>query len=80
MHPTEKETERVQQQRYDFWQSVRGILAKDMIFIDESGINLALTRLFARSVKGTRARGSKPLKRGKNVSGDCQEKCVKSRN
>lgn len=39
-----------------------------MIFIDESGINLALTRLFARSVKGTRARGATSLKRGNNVS------------
>jgi transposase len=58
----------VQQQRFDFWQSVREILAKDMIFIDESGINLALTRQFARSPKGKRARGSRPLKRGKNVS------------
>ena len=58
----------MQQQRFDFWQSVRGILAKDMIFIDESGINLALTRQFARSPKGKRARGSRPLKRGKNVS------------
>ena len=68
MHPTEKESARVQQQRYDFWQAVRGILAKNMIFIDESGINLALTRLFARSSKGERARDSKPIKRGKNVS------------
>ncbi|OYQ65481.1 hypothetical protein B9G53_07335 [Pseudanabaena sp. SR411] len=41
---------------------------KIMIFIDESGINLALTRLFARSSKGERARDSKPIKRGKNVS------------
>jgi transposase len=68
LHPTEKESERVQEQRYEFWQSVREILAKDMIFIDESGINLALTRLFARSPKGKRARGARPLKRGKNVS------------
>ncbi|WP_141211701.1 transposase [Pseudanabaena sp. SR411] len=33
-----------------------------------SGINLGLTRLFARAPKGKRARGSRPLKRGKNVS------------
>ena len=64
----EKESERVQQQRFDFWQLMPGWLAKDLIFIDESGINLALTRLFARSPKGKRARGTRPLKRGKNVS------------
>lgn len=39
-----------------------------MIFIDESGVNLALVKLYARSLKGERARGEKPQKRGKNVS------------
>ena len=43
-------------------------MAKDLIFIDESGVNLALTRLFARSPKGQRARGTRPQRRGQNVS------------
>lgn len=47
---------------------VRGILAKNLIFIDESGINLALTRLYARAPKGQRAHGKRPQKRGQNVS------------
>jgi transposase len=47
---------------------IQGILAKDLIFIDESGINLAFTRSSARSPKGQRARGSRPHQRGKNVS------------
>ena len=47
---------------------MQGILAKDLIFIDEAGINLAMTRLFARAPKGQRARGQRPNKRGKNVS------------
>lgn len=58
----------MQQQRVEFWQLVQGILAKDLIFIDESGVNLALTRLFARAPKGKRAHGKRPQKRGKNVS------------
>lgn len=58
----------MQQERFEFWQLVRGILAKDLIFIDESGVNLALTRLYARSPKGQRARGTRPQKRGRNVS------------
>jgi transposase len=58
----------VQHERVQFWQLVQGILAKDLIFIDESGINLALTRLYARSPRGKRARGKRPHKRGKNVS------------
>lgn len=47
---------------------MQGVLALDLIFIDESGINLALTRLFARSPKGQRGRGARPHRRGKNVS------------
>jgi hypothetical protein len=43
-------------------------LVKDLIFIDESGVNLALTRLFARAPKGQRAYGKRPQKRGKNIS------------
>ncbi len=39
-----------------------------MIFIDESGVNLALVRLYARALKGQRARGVKPQKRGQNIS------------
>jgi transposase len=58
----------VQGLRVEYWQLIQGILAKDMIFIDESGINLAMTRLFARSPKGERARGKRPSKRGENVS------------
>lgn len=47
---------------------MQGILAKDLIFIDEAGINLAMTRLFARAPKGQRAHGKRPNQRGKNVS------------
>jgi transposase len=46
---------------------IQGILAQHLIFIDESGINLGLTRLYARAAKGQRAYGAAPP-RGKNVS------------
>jgi transposase len=68
LHPTEKVSDRVQRERAKYWQLIQGILAKDMIFIDESGINLAMTRLFASSPKGERARGKRPSKRGQNIS------------
>lgn len=58
----------MQQQRVEFWQLVRGIVAKDLIFLDESGVNLAMVRLLARSAKGQRAHGKRLQKRGKNVS------------
>jgi hypothetical protein len=41
---------------------------KDLIFIDESGANLAMVRLYARSLKGEKTKGLKLTKRGKNVS------------
>lgn len=37
-------------------------------FIDESGINLAMTRLYGRAPRGERARGSAPQNYGQNVT------------
>ncbi len=54
--------------RYEFWQQVRSFKVEDLIFIDGSGVNLAMVKLYARSLRGRRARGSRPHKRGKNVS------------
>jgi transposase len=47
---------------------LQGIAPEDLIFLDESGINLALIRRCARSLQGTRAYGERPNRRGKNVS------------
>ncbi len=44
------------------------LLAQDLIFIDETGVALALTRLRGRSPRGKRTRGKRPSKRGKSVS------------
>jgi transposase len=41
---------------------------KDLIFLDEAGANIAMTRLHARSKKGKRAYGKAPGNRGKNVT------------
>ena len=40
-HADEKETERVQKKRVEFWQLVQCFLAENLVFIDESGVNLA---------------------------------------
>ena len=37
-------------------------------FIDESGVNLALTRLYGRAPRGERARGSVPINYGSNLT------------
>lgn len=54
--------------RYEFWEKIRHIKVEDLIFIDESGVNIAMVRMFARAKRGQRARAAKPSKRGKNVS------------
>ena len=68
LHPNEKETERVQKLRVEFWEKIRSIGAEDLVFVDEAGVNLALIRLYARALRGQRAREIRPQKRGKNVS------------
>lgn len=44
------------------------LVAKNLVFIDEAGVNLAMVRRMARSERGKRARGSQPNRRGQNVS------------
>ncbi len=68
LHAAEKGSKTVQSKRVEFWARIREIRIEDLIFIDESGVNLAMLRLYARALKGQRARGTKPQKRGRNIS------------
>jgi transposase len=54
--------------RAEFPAQLEGVRAKDLVFVDESGVNLAMTRTYARSLRGTRAFGSAPRNWGDNVS------------
>jgi transposase len=58
----------VQLLREEHQKKVGEIRAEDLVFIDESGANLAFTRLYARAEKGKRAFGSVPKNWGKNVT------------
>lgn len=49
LHATEKESDRVQEKRGEFWKLIRDVPAQDLVFLDEFGVNLSLVRLFARS-------------------------------
>ncbi|MBW4457377.1 MAG: hypothetical protein KME55_34600 [Nostoc indistinguendum CM1-VF10] len=49
MHASEKYTERVQKLRVEYWTTIGEVNLKDLVFIDEAGVNIAMTRLFARS-------------------------------
>jgi transposase len=42
--------------------------ARRLVFVDESGFNTSMTRLYARAPKGERAYGKVPRNRGKNTT------------
>ena len=67
LYPSQKETDRVQNLRREYWDKVRDVPVENLIFIDESGVNLGMIRLFAWAVQGLRAYCEQPRK-GKNVS------------
>ncbi|WP_225912545.1 transposase [Nostoc flagelliforme] len=41
---------------------------EDLVFVDEAGVNLGMTRRFGRTLSGQRAYGTRPQQRGRNVS------------
>lgn len=53
LFPSAKGSDRVQNLRYEFWQQLRKLNVKNLIFFDKSGVNLAMVRLYARSLKGS---------------------------
>jgi len=61
-------SERREEERASWWEQVKPLDAKQLVFVDESGSNIALTPLYARAPKGQRAAGSVPRNRGKNTT------------
>lgn len=61
-------SERKEEERQNFREQTKDLDTSKLRIIDETGSNLALTRLYARAPKGKRARGVTPRKRGKNVT------------
>lgn len=68
LHASEAETERVQNLRREYWTTIGEVSLKDLVFIDETGVNLAMTPHYARAKKGNRAYGKCPYNRGRNVT------------
>ena len=54
--------------RFEYRDWVLSIELHNLIFIDESGINLGMTRLRGRSLRGGRLYDSCPRNRGSNIS------------
>src|SRR5229473_2663995 len=61
-------SERREEDRASFRKQVKPLDAKRLVFVDESGSNIALTPLYARAPRGQRAGGSVPRNRGKNTT------------
>jgi transposase len=58
----------VQKLRTEYWERIRDVRVEDLVFIDESGSNLGMTRLQGRAEAGMRVYDSVPASRGKNVT------------
>jgi transposase len=58
----------VERLRHKHRQELSGIAPENLIFVDESGVNLSFCRLWARSPRGLRAFGSAPQNWGDNIT------------
>ncbi len=54
--------------RLEYWEKVKDIKQKNLVFLDETGVLLGLTRTHARSERGTISYAVKPFYRGKKVT------------
>lgn len=61
-------TERVQNLRGEYREKVKNIEPKNLVFLDEMGVLLGLTRTHARSPYGTRVYDLKPFYRGAKIT------------
>src|SRR5436305_7780547 len=61
-------SERKEEERQQWGEQVKKLDVSKCRFIDESGSNVGLTRLYARAPKGKRAYGTIPRNRGKNTT------------
>jgi putative transposase len=52
----------------EYWEKIKDIKAENLVFLDEIGILLGLTRTHSRSPSGTRVAEIKPFYRGEKVT------------
>jgi transposase len=68
MHASERDTPRVQAERALYRDLSATLDLRRVKFIDESGLNIAMTRLYGRAPRGERALGRAPQNYGQNVT------------
>lgn len=68
LHSSERDTPRVLKAREEYREAAEEFDLERLKFVDEAGVNLALTRLFGRAPKGERVTDSVPQNYGENVT------------
>jgi transposase len=68
LHATERDTERVQQARVDDQALTQPFDLQRFTFVDESGVNLAMTRRFGRAPRGELVIGAVPQNYSANLT------------
>lgn len=68
IYASEQESPRITQLRHEYRRWLFTIDPRNLVFVDESGVNLGMARLFGRAVRGERAVGDKPRNTGQNVT------------
>ena len=54
--------------KFGYQEKINQLDVKDLIFIDETGVNIAMARPYARAPKGKRAHSAIPVNKGNNVT------------
>jgi len=58
------QTDEIQLERVEYWQKIISFDFKNLVFVDETGIQLGITQRYARSERGKRAYGVAPYPHG----------------
>jgi hypothetical protein len=68
LHASERDTERAQQARVRSWQRIASLAPRRLKFVDESGVDVAMTRRYGRAPRGERVIGAVPQNYRQNVT------------
>jgi transposase len=68
LHASERDTPRIQHARQDYRQQITALDLQRLQCVDDSGVNLAMTRLYGRAPAGERVIGSVPQNYGQHVT------------
>lgn len=67
-HATERDTDEIHRQRQISQENMSQLDPKALVFVDATGVNIAMTRRYARAPKGARAHAATPVNTGKTVT------------